>query len=167
MQPAMRSGPLESTPTRLRRPTWSGQLSPVKCRMPRVSVCHPVSGLRSIWTCACAPEATKVPSPAIRASSQDRAAGFKAPSSARIAAGEEGQPLEQVDVLFVLQQRAVQRRDHLFRVALRQDGRIDVLVDKELDPVDQLRGRRLLTEPRHLTHVVEDAERLIEQPLLE
>src|SRR3982075_4357300 len=61
-----------------------------------------------------------------------------------LAPAQERQPLEQVHILFVLQQRAVQRRDQLARVTLPQHFRRDVLVEQQFQPVEQLRGRRLL-----------------------
>src|ERR1700744_6481688 len=53
---------------------------------------------------------------------------------------EERQPLEQMHVLLVFQERAVQRRDQLAWIALPQHFRRDVLVEQELQPVEQFRG---------------------------
>src|SRR5262249_55038762 len=64
--------------------------------------------------------------------------------ASHLAPAQERQPLEQMHVLLVLEQRAVQRRDQLARVALAQLLRPDVLVEQQLQPVEQLRRRRLL-----------------------
>src|ERR1043166_1171129 len=53
---------------------------------------------------------------------------------------QKRQPLEQMHVLLVLQQRAVQRRDQLSRIALAQHFRRHVLVEQEFQPVQQLRS---------------------------
>src|SRR5262245_27923967 len=53
---------------------------------------------------------------------------------------KERETLEQVHVLLVLQERPVQRRDQLPRVALAQRLGRDVLVQEQLDPVEQLGG---------------------------
>ena len=70
-------------------------------------------------------------------------------------------------VLLVLQQRAVQRRDQLARIALPQHFRRDVLVQQQLEPVEQLRGRRLLLQARHFAHLEEDPQRFFHQALLD
>ena len=44
---------------------------------------------------------------------------------------------------------------------------VDVLDHQQLQPVEQLGGRRLLLQARHLAHVVEDAQRLGDQLLLD
>src|ERR1700722_7941396 len=59
--------------------------------------------------------------------------------SSHLAAAQERQPLEQMHVLLVLQQRAVQRRDQFARVAFPEHFRRHVLVEQELEPVQQLR----------------------------
>ena len=51
----------------------------------------------------------------------------------------EGEALEKVRVLLVLDQRACQRRHKLARIALAQQRRIDVLVQKQFQPVEQFR----------------------------
>jgi hypothetical protein len=48
-----------------------------------------------------------------------------------LAPAQERQPLEQMHVLLVLEQRAVQRRDQLARIAFSQHLRRDVLVEQE------------------------------------
>src|ERR1051326_3744200 len=53
---------------------------------------------------------------------------------------QEGQPLEQMHVLLVLQQRAVQRRDKFSRIAFAQRFRRHVLVEQQFQPVQQFRG---------------------------
>src|ERR1700730_2056459 len=65
-------------------------------------------------------------------------------------ARHEGEALEQVHVLFVLDQGAVQRRDQLLGVALAQRLGADVFDHEELEPVQQLRGRRLLLHAGYL-----------------
>src|SRR5262245_50087028 len=86
---------------------------------------------------------------------------FDAPHALTLLAPRhEGEPLEQVHVLLVLDQRAVQRRDELLGVALAQRLRADVLDHEQLEPVEQLRGRRLLLHPRHLAYLVEQPQRL-------
>src|SRR3984885_2162158 len=59
---------------------------------------------------------------------------------------QERQTLEEVHVLLVLEQRAVQRRDELGRVLLAQRLGRHVLVQEQLQPVEKLRGRRLLLQ---------------------
>src|ERR1700712_2621574 len=84
-----------------------------------------------------------------------------------LAAAQKRQPLEQMPVLLVLEQRAVQRRDQLARVALPQHFRRHVLVEQQLEPVQQLRGRRLLLQAGHLAHLEEDSQCLFHQALLD
>jgi hypothetical protein len=55
--------------------------------------------------------------------------------------------LEQVHVLLVLQERAVQRRDQLGGIALLQHLGRDLVDHQQLDPVEQLGGGRLLLQP--------------------
>ena len=76
--------------------------------------------------------------------------------SALLAPGHEGQALEQHDVLLVLQQGAVQRRDELARIALAQRLGADVLVQQQLQPVQQLGRRGLLLQARNLPDLEED-----------
>src|SRR6266540_658383 len=87
--------------------------------------------------------------------------------SAGLPPRHEGQALEQMHVLLVLEQRAVQRRYELFRIALAQRLRADVLDQQQFQPVQQLGGRGLLLEPRHLADLVEQLHRLRDQPLLD
>src|SRR5262249_21790911 len=89
------------------------------------------------------------------------------PTASHLAARQERQPLEQVHVLLVLEQRAVQRRDQLARIALAQHFRRHVLVEEELQPVEQLRGRGLLLQAGHFAHLEEDAQGFLDQPLLD
>ena len=88
-------------------------------------------------------------------------------SASHFSSAEERQPLEQMHVLLVLQQRAVQRRDQLARVALPEHFRRHVLVEQQLQPVQQLRGRRLLLQARHLAHLEEDPQGFFHQALLD
>ena len=60
--------------------------------------------------------------------------------SAAVSSRHESEPLEQVHVLLVLEQRAMQGRNQLLRIALAQDFRPDILDHQELEPVEQLGG---------------------------
>src|SRR5438876_4733829 len=79
----------------------------------------------------------------------------------------EGQALEEMDVLLVLEQRAVQRRDELLGILGAQRVGRHVLDHQQFQPVEQLRGRGLLLEARHLADVVEDVQRLAQQVALQ
>src|SRR5690242_6617539 len=81
-------------------------------------------------------------------------------ASAPLPPVQERQPLQEMHVLLALQERAVQRRDELAGIFRAQGLGRDVLYHQQLQPVEQLRGRRLLLEPGHLAHLVEDVERL-------
>ena len=59
------------------------------------------------------------------------------------------QPLKQMHVLLVLEQRAVQRRDQLLRIALAQQLRADVLDHQQLQPIQKFRGRGLFLDAGH------------------
>src|SRR3990167_1884191 len=72
----------------------------------------------------------------------------------------EGESLEQMDVLLVLEQRAMQRRNELLGILGPQRIRRHVLDHQQLQPVEQFRGGRLLLEPRHFPDVIEDIQRL-------
>src|ERR1700722_12185360 len=61
-----------------------------------------------------------------------------------LAPAQKRHPLEQMHVLLVLEQRAVQRRDQFLGVALAQRLWRNVLVEQKLEPVEQLRSGRLL-----------------------
>jgi hypothetical protein len=82
-------------------------------------------------------------------------------------ARHEGQTLEQMHVLLVLEQRAVQRRDELLGILGAQRVGRHVLDHQELQPVEQLGGRGLLLEARHFADVVEDVQRLAQQVALQ
>src|ERR1700733_7417024 len=84
-----------------------------------------------------------------------------------LAAAEERQPFEQMHVLLVFQQRAVQRRNQLARIAFPEHFRRDVLVEQQLEPVQKLRGRRFLLQARHFPHLEEDPQRLFHHALLD
>src|SRR6185437_8700559 len=75
-------------------------------------------------------------------------------------AAQECQPLEQMHVLLVFQERAVQRRDQLARIALPQHLGRDVFVQQQLEPVQKLRGRGLLLQPRYFPNLEEDPQGL-------
>ena len=55
-----------------------------------------------------------------------------------LAAAEEGELLEQMHVLLVLEQGAMQRRDQFLGVALAQCLRRNVLIEQQLEPVEEL-----------------------------
>src|SRR4051794_19883556 len=75
----------------------------------------------------------------------------------------EDELLEEVDVLLVLEQRAVERRDGGLVALAPQGLRRDVLGEQQLQPVEQLRRRGLLLESRHLADVEEGLERRLQQ----
>src|SRR4029077_4328099 len=66
----------------------------------------------------------------------------------------KGQTLEQVHVLFVLEQRAMERRNELFGIALAQGFRSDVFDHQEFEPIEKLGGGRLLLHSRHFADLV-------------
>src|SRR3974390_1666160 len=80
-----------------------------------------------------------------------------------IPAVKEQQLLEQVHVLLVLEQGAVQRRNELLRVVAAQRLRRDVLRHQELDPVQELGRGRLFLEAGRLADPEESRERLVQQ----
>src|SRR5690606_32204798 len=84
-----------------------------------------------------------------------------------VAACHEHHPLEQVHVLLVFEQRAVQRRQQLAVAVLAQGFRRQVFRHQQLEPVQQLGGGGLLLEPRYLTQLEEHLQRFLEQLLLE
>ncbi len=61
----------------------------------------------------------------------------------------------------------MQRRDHHLRILGAQHLQRDVLDQQQLQPVQQLGGRGLLLEARHLAHVVEQVQRLPHQLALD
>src|SRR5436305_1123018 len=73
--------------------------------------------------------------PGRNASNRQSSAFLMPPSRPCFAAGEEGEALEQVHILLVLEQRAVQRRDQLVRVLLAQGFGLHVFVEQELQPI--------------------------------
>ncbi len=77
-----------------------------------------------------------------------------------IAAVQEHQLLEEVHVLLVLEERAVERRDDLLLIARGEHRRVDVFGEQQLQPVDQLRGRRLLLQSRRFANAKEGVQRL-------
>src|SRR4029077_13468537 len=90
-----------------------------------------------------------------------------AAAPSHLASAQERQPLEQMHVLLVLEQRAVQRRDQLARITLPEHFRRDVLIEEKFQPVEKLRGRRLLLQSRNLAHLEENPQRLFHQALLD
>src|SRR5437870_5105412 len=85
----------------------------------------------------------------------------------RALARHEDKTLEEMDVLLVLEQRAVQRRDDGLAVLGPQGVGRDVLGEQELQPVEQLRGRGPLFEAGHFAHLEEHLERFAKQRFLE
>ena len=65
------------------------------------------------------------------------------------------QPLEQMHVLLVLEQRAMEGRNELLGIALAQGFRSDVFDHQELEPVEKLGGGGLLLHARHFADLVE------------
>src|SRR5712691_1256420 len=66
--------------------------------------------------------------------------------------GHEDQPLEEVDVLFVLQQRSVKRRDDGLALLAPQRVGWDVFGEQQLQPIEQLGGGRLFLQTRYFAH---------------
>ena len=66
------------------------------------------------------------------------------------APGHEGEPFEQGDILLVLQQRAIQRRDDLARVVLWQRFVGMSSAIQQLEPVEQFGRGRFLLQARQL-----------------
>src|SRR5207253_3442979 len=73
-----------------------------------------------------------------------------------LASVQKRQALEQMHVLFILQQGAVQGRDQLCRVACPQHLGGNVLDEQELDPVEQLRSRRFFLQSKNLADFKKD-----------
>src|SRR5262249_11697757 len=84
-----------------------------------------------------------------------------------LAARQEREPLEQVNVLLVLDKRAVQRGNEFLRVALAQRLGSNVLDEQELEPIEQLGGWRLLLHSRHFADLIEQLERFRYEALLD
>src|SRR5579862_99621 len=87
--------------------------------------------------------------------------------SGAFGAGHEHEALEEVHVLLVLEQRAVERRDDGLAVLRAQRVRRNILGEQELQPVQQLGGRGLLLQARHLAHLEEDFHRLAQERFLQ
>src|SRR5882672_522960 len=85
----------------------------------------------------------------------------------RTLARHEDEALEEVHVLLVLEQRAVQRREDGLAVLGPQSVGRDVLGEQELQPVEQLGGRALLLQAGHFAHLEEHLERFAQQRFLE
>src|SRR5690606_38637282 len=96
-----------------------------------------------------------------------RSAAVSAAGTTALAPVQEGQPLEQVDVLLVLQQGAVQGRDQLARRLFAQGLRRDVIDQQQLQPVQQFRGRGLLLQARRVADFIEGLKGLGDQPRLD
>src|SRR3989440_5129917 len=85
----------------------------------------------------------------------------------RALARHEDEALEEVHVLLVLEQRAVQGRDDGLAVLGPQGVGRDVLGEQELQPVEQLGGRRLFLQAGRFAHLEEHLERLAKERFLE
>jgi hypothetical protein len=83
-----------------------------------------------------------------------------------VALGHEHQPLEEVHVLLVLEQRAVQRRDAGLLVGRAQRLDRDLLGHQQLEPVDELGGGRLLLEAGDFAQAEEDLQRSLSSACL-
>jgi len=79
-----------------------------------------------------------------------------------IPAVEKQQLLEQVHVLLVLQQRAVQRRNEPFASSLRSAS-ANIFCHQQLDPIQEFGGGRLLLQARRLADLEERRQRLVQQ----
>src|SRR5216117_300390 len=77
------------------------------------------------------------------------------------------EPLEEMNILLVLQQSPMEGRDNGLAVLGPQGVGRDVLREQELQPVEQLGGRGLFLEAGHLAHLEEHFERLAKERLLE
>src|ERR1700734_1035808 len=84
-----------------------------------------------------------------------------------LAPAQKCDPLEQMHILLVLEQRAVQRRDQFLGVTLAQRLWRNVLIQQKLEPVEQLRSGRLLFQSRRLAQREERAHGLFHQPRLD
>src|SRR5580658_5011635 len=84
-----------------------------------------------------------------------------------IPAMQEQQLLEQVHVLFVLEQRAVQRRNELLRVVAAQRLGRNVLGHQQFDPIQEFRRGRLLLQARRVANLEKRRQRLVQQLALQ
>src|SRR6266852_4315038 len=84
-----------------------------------------------------------------------------------IPAMKEQQLLEQLHVLLVLEQRAIQRRDQLLRIVAAQGLGRNVLGHEELDPIQEFGGGRLLLQTRRVANLEERRQRLVQQIALQ
>src|ERR1700733_12127614 len=84
-----------------------------------------------------------------------------------IPAVEEQQLFEQVHVLLVLEQRAVQRRNELLRIVAAQNLGGYVLGHQQLDPVQELRRGGLLFQARRLPDLEKGPQGLVQQLALQ
>src|SRR5258708_5448032 len=75
--------------------------------------------------------------------------------SAALAPREEGQALEQMHVLLVLEECAVERRDHGLGVLGPDRVRRQILDEQQLQPVQELGRARLLLQAGHLAQLEE------------
>src|SRR6266700_6375461 len=74
-------------------------------------------------------------------------------------ARHEDKALEEMHILLVLQQCAMEGRDNGLAVLGSQGVGRDVLGEQELQPVEQLGGRGLLLQAGHFAHLEEHLER--------
>src|ERR1700724_3057012 len=80
-----------------------------------------------------------------------------------IPAVKKQQLLEQVHVLLVFEQGAIQRRNELLRIVAAQHLGRDVLGHQQLDPVQELRRGRLFLQARRVAVLEECRQRLVQQ----
>src|SRR5712692_9103592 len=85
----------------------------------------------------------------------------------RSLARHEDKTLEQVDVLLVLEQGPVERRDNGLAVLGSQGVGRNVLGEQELQPVEQLGGRGFFLQAGDFAHFEEHFERFAKQRFLE
>src|SRR5580658_10584087 len=84
-----------------------------------------------------------------------------------IPAVKEQQLLEQMHVLLVLEQGAVQGRDELLRVVAAQRLRRNVLGHQQLDPIQELGGGGFLLQSGRVANLEERRQRLVQQIALQ
>src|SRR5690606_13564512 len=80
--------------------------------------------------------------------------------------GHKRQPLQQMHILLVLQQSVVMRRNRLSRIMITQDFRRNLIGHQQLQPVNLLRGGRLLLQPGRLANIEENIQGLPHQVVL-
>src|SRR5882672_7127401 len=89
------------------------------------------------------------------------------PAGSGARARHENEPLEEVDVLFVLEQRPVERRDNGLAVLGPHGFGRDVLGEQELQPIEELGSGGLLLQAGHFAHLEEHFERFAQERFLQ